>query len=121
MLKNILIVFLLFTANIVYAGSYEDALKNNDKVLLYFYTPYCSTCKAFDTTFDSLKSKKMGYGYVKINVDTPYGTHLFLKFKGRYVPFIILSDSKTKKSVTVNHTCVMSDVCLMRAMKSFNG
>ena len=121
MLKSLLIIFSLFAANIVYAGSYEDALKNNDKVFLYFYTPGCMTCKTFDTTFDSLKSQKKGYGYVKVNVETPYGTHLFLKFKGRYVPFIILSDSKTKKSVTVNHTCIMNDVCLMRAMKSFNG
>ena len=46
---------------------------------------------------------------------------LMLKFKGRYVPYIILTSSKTKKSVSLNHTCVMDEVCLMRAIKSFNG
>ena len=121
MFKKILIIFALFAVNIVYAGSYEDALQKKGKVFLYFYSPQCRTCKNFDTIFNSLKKQIPDYEFVRVNAETPYGMHLFLSFKGRYVPLIILTDAKTKKSVNINHTCVMDEVCLARAMKSFKG
>ena len=107
--------------NTVYAGSYEDALQKNDKVFLYFYTPGCRTCKVFDGIYNNIQQNNKEYAFVKLNAETSYGTKLMIKFKGSYVPYIILTDSKTNKSVNVNHSCVMDDVCLMRAMKSFNG
>ena len=114
------IITLLFF-NTAFAGVYEDALAKKEKVFLYFYTPECSTCRAFNEIFDSVKTKNSEYEFVRVNVNTSYGMRLMLKFKGRYVPYIILTSSKTKKSVSLNHTCVMDEVCLMRAIKSFNG
>ena len=120
MIRILFVLFALLSINIAQAGSYEDALKKNDKVFLYFYLPDCRTCNAFNPIYESLKSKNKEYGFVKINVETPYGYYTFSKFRGRYVPLIILTDSKTKKSVQVSHTCIIDNMCLMRAMKSFN-
>ena len=117
----VLLFLLIFTAKTM-AGIYEDALSKHSKVFLYFYSPGCRTCEIFDKTYATLKSEYgKDYGFVKINVETPYGAYLIRKFKGRYVPFIILTDSKTKKSVNINHTCIMDSVCCIRAMRSFKG
>ena len=121
MFRKLLIIFALFTINSVYAGSYENALQKNDKVFLYFYTTRCHTCKAFDPIFDNIQTQNKDYGFVKVDAETSYGTRLIMKFKGRFVPYIILTDSKTKKSVNVNHACIMNEMCLLRAMKNFHG
>ena len=104
----------------VYAGTYEDALSKSDKVFLYFYTPNCSSCRYFDKTYNELKATNKDYEFVKVNANTLYGAHLINKYKGKYVPYIILTNSKTNKSVNVNHLCLMEQVCLTRALKSFN-
>ena len=101
------------------AGVYEDALKTNDKVFLYLYTPNCRVCRIFNSTYDKLAKENKEFGFVKVNADTSYGRHLIIRFKGRYVPYIIMTNSKTKRSVNISHSCVMDDVCLLRAMKSF--
>ena len=119
MFRKILIIIALLTMNVAYAGSYEDALKKNDKVFMYLYIPQCKTCKAFDNIYYNLQKQIKDYGFVRINAETAYGARLLAKYKGMYVPYIILTDSKTKKSVNVNHTCVMDEVCLIRVMKSF--
>lgn len=121
MLKKLLIIFALFTVNIAYAGSYENALEKNDKVFLYLYSPVCGTCSMFNKIYNNLKLSNPEFAYVKVNAETPYGSRLMMKFRARYVPYIILTNSKTGKSVNVNHSCVMDDVCLIRAMKSFKG
>ena len=122
LIRNLIIIFTLFvTANFACAGSYEDALKKNDNVFLYFYINDCRTCKTFDQIYNSIKKQNTDYAYVKVNANTLYGAQLISKFRGRYVPFIILTNSKSGKSVNVNHTCVMDEVCLIRALKSFKG
>ena len=67
-----------------------------------------------------LAKENKEFGFVKVNADTSYGRYLIIRFKGRYVPYIIMTNSKTKRSVNISHSCVMDDVCLLRAMKSFN-
>ena len=121
MIRKILVLLvILFFSNIAHAGVYEDALAKNNYVFLYFYSPDCRTCNIFNPIFDNMKAKNKDYEFVKVNVQTFYGMRLLSKFKGQYIPYIILTNSKQKKSVNVNHTCVMDEVCLTRAMKSFN-
>jgi len=122
-MKRILLLFLLCWSLVLpaFSGVYEDALSKNDKVFLYFYIPDCKTCKAFDRIYDSLQAKNKDFGYVRVDANTLYGSRLIWKMRGRYVPYIILADSKTKKTVNISHTCVMDEVCMQRAMKSFKG
>ena len=122
MLRKVLVLFILFLASAsVYAGSYEDALKKSDYVFLYFYSEHCSTCKIFDSIYNSIRNQNKEYAYVKVNADTPYGTQLIYRLRGRYVPYIVLKNAKTNKSVNISHTCVMNEICLLRAMNNFKG
>lgn len=116
----IIFVFLIVTGSVI-AGVYEDALRKNEKVFLYLYTPECNSCREFDSVFYKLKKQNKDYEYVKVNANTSYGRNLAIKYRTQYVPFILLTNSKSNKSVTVRHTCFMDEVCLIRAMKSFNG
>ena len=104
-----------------YAGIYEDSLSKNDKVFLYFYTPECGTCRAFDSIYDELIPQHKDYKFVKVNARTAYGAHLMQKFRGKYVPYIILSNSKTKKNVEVVPYCAMNSLCIERALTNFKG
>ena len=122
MIKKIFVILILFFAiNVVYAGSYEDAMAKYNNVFLYLYTKDCSTCRNFDKTFNQIQSQNKDYGFVKVDADTSYGRKLMLSFKGRYVPYIVLTDVKKNKIANVSISCVMDEICLIRAMKSFKG
>ena len=105
----------------VFAGEYENALKKSDSVFLYLYSSDCRTCKAFDKIYYDMAKQNNDFEFVRINADTPYGARLIRKFKGKFVPYIILTNSKTNRSVNVIHSCVMDEMCLIRALKSFKG
>lgn len=121
MIKRFLLVLIItIYTNICWAGSFEDALKSKNKVFLYFYIPECKTCIAFDKIYDSIKSKNNDFAYVRVNANTSYGRQLIYKYRGQHVPYIILVNSKTSKSVNINHSCIFDEICLMRAMKSFD-
>lgn len=114
-----LIVLLSVLMLPVYAGTYEDSLLKSDRVFLYLYTTDCRVCNMFDSIYKKISAENKDFNFVKVNADTSYGRYLMIKFRGRYVPYIILTDTKSKRSVNVSHSCVMDDVCLLRAMKSF--
>ena len=118
MMKKLLILLCMLIIP-AYAGTYEDALKSSDMVFLYLYTPDCRVCKEFDKTYNQLPKQNKDFKFVKVNVETSYGRRLILKYKGRFVPYIILTNSRTNKSVNVNHSCVMDEMCLLRALNSF--
>jgi len=121
MMKKFLLLITLLMMLPANAGVYEDALAKNNNVFLYLYTPECSTCKAFEEIYSDIQKSNKDFGYVKVNAETSYGMRLMIKYRGRFVPYIVLTNSKTKKSVNVNHSCVMNEVCLLRAMKNFKG
>ena len=56
---------------------------------------------------------------VKADADTLYGLNLLKKFKGRYIPYVVMTDSKTKKSSVISPYCTVDKLCLERALKAF--
>ena len=122
MIRKIFLVLVLFLAvNAVYAGSYEDAVAKNNNVFLYLYSKDCKTCKEFEPILNKIQNQNKDYAFVRADVYTPYERQLMINFKGRYVPYIVLTDVKKNKSVNISHSCAMDEICLMRAMKSFKG
>lgn len=105
----------------VFSGTYENALAKNKNVFLYLYTPECSVCKNFESIYTNLSKSNKDFAFVKVNANTAYGYNLLKKYRGHYVPYIILTNSKTNKSVNITHSCVMDEMCMSRALKSFKG
>ena len=68
MMKRFFVLFFLLSMTIVpvSAGVYEDALRTNDKVFLYLYTPDCRVCNVFNKTYDRLSKENKDFGFVKV-------------------------------------------------------
>lgn len=103
----------------VSAGDFEEAYSSGNNVLVYFSSPSCSTCRKFDSVFNDIKAEHKDIKCVKINVDTRKGLSLFRKYHGLYVPYLIITSSKSKKTVSISISCAMNDICFERVIKDF--
>ena len=103
----------------VYAGEYEAAMSGDKDVLVYFYTPYCKSCVAFMPYYEKIKKNYSDLNCIDLDVDTAYGNSVMRKFKGAYVPYIVLASPKTKRTVSVHPSCAIDGICFERALKGF--
>lgn len=120
-MTKILLCFLsLFLISPVFAGQFEDAMKSNENVLLYIYTPQCGYCTKFNPNY-----KKLVYAYgqkckfVKIDGTTQYGVNLAYQMRASYVPFVALIKTKTKKATVVPADCLLRYSCVNQKVNSF--
>ena len=119
MLKKLYILSILLLFSNVYAGVFEDAMSKQNNVLLYLYSNDCSMCNQFLPIYDSLSQSHKDITFVKVDAETSYGINLMRKFKGLYVPFVVISSPKSKKHAVINPYCVIDTICIERAIKSF--
>ena len=119
MLKRFIVFLCLVIASSVFAGELENALKQNKNVFLYFYTPDCWYCKKFSTNYTKLsQTYDKQYKFIKFDASTPYGYNLFKKYKGKYVPYIVLINSKNN-AAQVDPNCLVNTVCAEKALTKF--
>jgi len=120
MLKR-LVLALFFVSLPAFAGLYDNAMSGNKNVLLYLYTDECKMCKAYTPFFNKLSKEHTDINFVKINAHTYEGAKLMRKFGSGYVPFIVLSNPKTKNTSVVNPYCSIDELCMERVLKKFKG
>ena len=102
------------------AGEVENAINKGNNVFLYLYTSDCSYCKKFSPRYDKLAKMYDGqYNFFKIDASTAYGRDLMIKYRGMYVPYVLLLNRK--KGVQVNPDCLLDSVCIEKNMKFFRG
>lgn len=118
-MKNIILLLFLFLILPAQAGVYEDALSSNNNVLLYIYTPTCRACMTFTPIYKNVIKRNQNLKGVMVNAETSYGYKLLQKYKGRYVPYLVLANSKKKKAVVIDAYCVADSLCFERAQKTF--
>ena len=118
-MKKIILFLFLFLILPSQAGVYEDALSRNNDVLLYIYTPTCRSCMSFTPIYNDVIKQHPNLKGVMVNAETAYGFQLLQKFKGRYVPYVVLANGKKNKAVTIDASCVANSICFERAQKSF--
>ena len=105
-----------------FAGEFEDALKKNDNVLLYLYGTSCRYCTEFNPIYNKMsKLYDKKYAFVKVNTDGQYGRKLAREFKVRYVPYVVLVNSKTKNAAQIAPDCLMNRTCMDTALSKFKG
>ena len=78
-------------------------------------------CKQFSPFFDKFAAKHKEFKYVKADAHTLDGAKLMMKYGVRYVPFIVLTNPKSKKNVVINPYCSIDEICLERALRGFKG
>ena len=103
-----------------YAGPVEDAIKTSDKIFLYLYTPNCGACKEFNSYYMEYARK---YGkdckFLKINASTQYGARTGMAVGLKYVPWVVLIDSKKKTRKHLQWECLSYHACAIKAIESF--
>lgn len=113
------ILSLLFAVP-VFAGDFEDAMKNSNRVCLYVYTPSCGYCKKFEPNYKKLVAT---YGqkckFVKVNGETEYGARIGYKYGVKYVPYVALIYPKTQKGTKVSPDCLLDYACISNKINAF--
>ena len=119
MLKKVFFSLLLLLFLPVLAGEYEDAFKNNYKILMYLTMPECSYCNKFDKVYEELT---ISYGdkvkFLKIDTTTSYGKKLAESFRIKFVPYVILIEPKKEKGLVINPDCLLQYTCTENLIKS---
>ena len=112
------IVFLILSLFVpAFANEYKNAISSGSDVLVYFYSTSCISCKKFNPVYDEIAKNRKDIKCVKVNVETSDGNALFRKYHGFYIPYLILTSSKTKKTVSVSPSCAYDNMCLERVIK----
>lgn len=108
--KVITIFFLLCVITPVFAGVYENALKEKKSAFLYLYTKDCGYCKKFNPVYEKLlKAHSKDCPFFKIDAMTPYGMKLMKDFRTNYVPFVVVS--KNDVFIIINMRCLENYSC----------
>lgn len=120
MVRFFLCLILLFTINTANAGVYEEALKTNERVFLYIYTKKCGYCVKFNPIYEMLAKK---YGaqckFVKVDGNSSYGEDLIRAFGTRFVPYVVIVNSKKGQSALIPPNCLLHISCSDEIMRSF--
>ena len=102
------------------AGVYEDALKQNERVFLYIYTQNCGYCVRFKPVYEKLAVKySPKCKFVKVDADTEYGKALAAAFGVRFVPYVVIANSKMGKTALLPPNCLLHFECADDVMRGF--
>lgn len=102
------------------AGVYEDALKQNERVFLYIYTQNCGYCVRFKPIYEKLATKySQKCRFVKVDADTEYGKSLARVFGVRFVPYVVLANSKMGQTALLPPNCLLHFECADDVMRGF--
>ena len=118
MLKKYLIALVAMLILPVFAGDVENAIYSGHNVLLYLYSTDCSYCKMFSKNYDKLSKMYNGqYNFFKKDVATPYGHDLFVRYRGTYVPYVLLI--RNNNAIRISPNCLLEMACVEKELKDF--
>ncbi len=120
MFKRIFVVLAILLSLPAFAGQYSDALKDNEKVFLYLHTPPCKYCVKFNPIYKNLANKyDENIKFLKINAETLEGLELMRSFKARFVPYVLLIDTKQNRYSQVSPSCLLDTSCMDYVVDKF--
>ena len=122
MMKKFLLILSLLISLPVFAGEYEDALKEGGPAFLYLHTNYCKYCKQFNPIYEKLaQANKNSCRFISVDADTKYGQYLMYQLKGRYIPLVVMVDSRRQFMINIPPDCLLDYACVDKEVKEFIG
>lgn len=83
-----------------FALTYDEALGQGKMIVILFKMKYCSACRAFEPTFDSVASKYASkFSFVKEDAEV---SSLADNLNIRYVPAVFIINPKTKAAYKID-------------------
>ena len=117
MFKRVLCILSLLIMLPVHAGVFDSAVKENEKVFLYFYTDKCSYCEKFAPTYEKIVQKyAKKCSFAKVDYKSDEGRVLAKTFMLYYVPDVILLDYKKQTLNRLEPSCIMDYACVKNAV-----
>jgi len=120
-MKRLFTLFItLFTLSVAMteAGELEKILAKNSATVIYLYSPTCSYCQKFDPNYTKLSDKYgKNYQFVKMNITSKSSYSLISELGVRYVPYVLLFNSKKHTVVPIDPECMLSYSCSESAIK----
>lgn len=119
---RVLLTFLMlicFSAS-AFCGEYEKAIKENNKLLVYFYAPKCTYCVKFAQIYELLeKNYNNKCKFLKIDITTDYGKSLIQEFNVYYVPYVFLLNNEKRLLQKFDSKCLLNYSCMKDAIEKF--
>lgn len=80
----------------IYDKDFNETIKNNDKVAVDCYAPWCSSCKMLAPVFEELSSEQNGVKFCKINTDE--NQNIAEKYDIMSIPTVLYFENGNLKS-----------------------
>lgn len=120
MFKKFLLILFLLMALPVWAGEFEEASRQYNKIFLYLYTRDCGYCQRFNPVYDKLVQRYGGScKFLKINAATEYGNFLMRRVRGSYVPYVVMVNNQKQTMQRITPTCLLNYACTKDAVDKF--
>ena len=120
MFKKCLLFLSLFSMLPTFAGEVENALDKGYNVFLYLFSPECKYCTMFTPNYNKILHKHNGqFVFIKADTSTKYGSSLLYEYRGSYVPYVIMINSKKKVAAQIPPYCLMDLKCIESSMEEF--
>ena len=100
------------------AGQYEDAMNNGDKIFLYLHSPTCGYCQKFNPIYKKLfQNYNKDCKFIMIDTSSNYGRHLMKLYQAKFVPYVLIVDSKAAEVTNIIPECLLEYSCAEKYVK----
>lgn len=120
MFRKCILILLLLIVLPSFAGVFEDASKENEKILLYMYAKDCKYCVEFQPIYEKMLQKHgKDCKFLKIDANTAYGNELMQRLNAFYVPYVVLINNRNQTLQNITPTCILNYACVKDAVEKF--
>lgn len=103
-----------------FAGEFDNALKDNNKVFAYVYKPYCGYCLKFDPIFKKLERNYNGKcKFLKMDINSDDGYKIARQYNVRYVPYVVAIDTQSGHATQITAACLIDYACVDAVVSNF--
>jgi len=118
MKKILLSVFLVLAfASNVFAMNYEEAIKQDKPIVIFFHMHGCSGCRKFTPIYKEFSSNFSDkFNFVKEDI---YKSKIAQSLSFDTVPAIFIMNPKTQKTKQISENCIWDSECFSKTLNEY--